>query len=127
MHAIDALGVPRLGLLKRPEEHLVAAEGVGAIALHQVVGVLHVELRFGHLLHLVTAPILSRFVEHEFRIGKLRAPRLEALEVEDIVAHQADVHVQALGPVLFAPLEGDEPIPIGPNPIESNPRKSNPI
>lgn len=42
-HAFDAVGVPRLGLLDGAEEHLVESECVGAVAGHEVVGVLHVE------------------------------------------------------------------------------------
>ena len=48
--ALDAIGVPRLALLQGAEEHLVEAQGVGAVLRDDVVGVHHVVLRLGHLL-----------------------------------------------------------------------------
>ena len=102
MHPTDALGVPRLVLGQGAEEHFVTAEGVCAVALDELIGGLHVVLRLGHFLHLVTAGVGAVVVQDEFRVGEFSAPRPEAVEVELVVVHEVDVDVQALGAMGFA-------------------------
>ena len=50
--AFDALHIPGLGLLQWAKEHFIETQSVGAIFLHQIVGVLHVEFGLGHFLNL---------------------------------------------------------------------------
>ena len=54
VHAFDALGVPRLGVLQRSHEHLIQPERVGTIFHQHVIWVDHVAAGFGHFLAVFT-------------------------------------------------------------------------
>ena len=83
MTAIDTVGVPRLRLLNRTEEHLIQTQRVGTVAFNNHIGIHHVEHRLRHLLDGPAADVLA-ILEHELCIVVFRTPSLEGLEVEDV-------------------------------------------
>ena len=99
MNPIDSLRVPRLGLFQGSKEHLIAPEGVSPVAFDEVIGILDIEFGLGHLLHLAPTSVFAFFIEGEFGIGEFRSPRPKAIEVKDVILHQRDVDVKALGAV----------------------------
>ena len=96
VHATDALGVPGFVLGQGAQEHFVAPERIGAIAFHQVIRGLDVELGLGHFLDLMAARVFAFVIENEFSVGVLGAPGFEGLNVELVGLDNVDVHVQAL-------------------------------
>ena len=98
----DALGVPGFVLGEWPQEHFVTAQGVGAVALDQIVRRLHVVLRLGHLLDLVAAEVGTVVFQDELCLGVFRPPGAEPFEVQLVVVHEVDVHMEPLGGVGFA-------------------------
>ena len=106
-HALDAVSIPRFGHLHRTKEHLVHAQGVSAVFLHQVIGVLHIVFRLRHLLDLPATDVLSVF-EDELGVLEVGHPVFEGLDVEDVVVHNIDVHVDRRGFVFLAEVERHE-------------------
>ncbi len=100
VHAVDAVGVPRLALLKRAEEHLVEAERVGSVALHYIVGVDNVEHRFRHFFNRPSADIPAVF-QQELGILVVRPPCAEGIGVENVVADDVDIDMDG-GNVIVA-------------------------
>ena len=92
MHAVDAVRIPRLVLFERAEEHLVHPQRIGPVIADDVVGVDDVVHRFRHLLDGPTANVFPVF-EHEFGVGVLGHPFAERVQIEHVVAHDVDVHV----------------------------------
>ena len=82
MTTVYAVGVPRLGLLHRTEEHLVEAKGVGTKLLDYHVGVHYVKHRLRHLFDSPATHVLTLVIEHKLSIIILRSPCLESLNVE---------------------------------------------
>ena len=93
VYAVNAVGVPGFGLVKRAEEHLVQAQCVGAVALYDVVGVYHIVICLGHLLYGPATLVLACIVEDELRVGIFGTPFAEGLGVEDVVMDDVDVYV----------------------------------
>lgn len=81
---------PGLALFERPEEHLVQPQGIGAVAVDNVVGIDHVEHRLRHLLHGPSTHIFS-ILKHKLGIGILRTPCTETLGVQYVVGHNVDI------------------------------------
>ena len=94
MATVNAVGVPRLALLYRAEEHLVETQGVGTVFFDNHVGIDNVEHRLRHLFDGPAALVLAVF-ENELSILVLRAPRLEGLNIEHISRN--DVHIDMNG------------------------------
>ena len=90
--AVYSVGVPRLALLYRTEEHLVETQRVGSVFVYNHVGVDNVEHRLRHLLYSPSAHILAVF-EDEFGVVVFGAPCLECLCVEHIAVNNVYVNV----------------------------------
>ena len=93
MTTVDTVGVPRLALFHRTEEHLVEAQSVGTELLHNHVGIHHVEHRLRHLLHSPATHILAFIVQDELSGVILWAPSLESLHIQHIGTHNVHVHM----------------------------------
>ena len=90
--AVDAVRIPRLGLLQGAEEHLIEAKRVGAILLDDRVRIDDVVHRLRHLLHRPSAEV-SPILEHELSVAILRIPSAEGVQIEDVVADDVHIHV----------------------------------
>ena len=91
--SVDTVGVPRLGLLHRTEEHLIHTESVGTIFLHNHVRVYHVEHGLRHLFDSPSADVLTIIIEDKFSIVVVRAPVAERFHIEDVPAYDVDIDV----------------------------------
>ena len=100
VHAVDAVGVPRLACLNGTKEHLIETQGVGTVALHDIIGVDNVEHRLRHLLDCPSADVFV-VLENELGVGKLRPPCLELLNVENVVAHDIHIHMDGSGVIVL--------------------------
>ena len=107
VHTVDSLGVPRLALLQRAQEHFVEAESVGSVGVAYIVRIHHVEHRLAHLLHCTAADVFP-VLKYELRVSIFRHPFFESLRVETVVVHQAYVRVDFCGLVLVFQSEGNE-------------------
>ena len=99
MYAVDAVRVPRLGLLYGTEEHLVHAERVGTVFLDNHIRVHHVEHGLAHLLYRPSADVLAVFEDELCRVV-FGTPCLEGFHVQHIVRYDVHVHVERGGVVL---------------------------
>ena len=106
-NAFYAVGVPRFGHFHRSQEHLIHTQRVRTVFLHQIIGILHVVFRLGHLLDFPAANILTVFKD-KFGIFEIRHPVFERLNIEDIIMYYIDIHVDRRGFVLFAEVERHE-------------------
>ena len=104
MHTVDTVGIPRLRLLQRTEEHLVHTQRIGAVCLNDIVGIHDVEHRLRHLLDRPAADILA-VLQDELGINELGTPLAEGLQVEHIVANDIHIDVDLLRFVLIAQTE----------------------
>ena len=102
INALDAFGAPGLHHLQRPHEHLVEAEGVGAILGENIVGVDDVAARLGHFLAVFAEDqALVDELEEWLRRGDVAeveehlVPEAGVEEVQDGVLGAADVEVNA--------------------------------
>ena len=84
MYTINTVGVPRLGLLDRAQEHLVESQCISTIFLDDHIRVDHVEHGLGHLLDRPSADVLA-ILQDELRIVVLRTPLLEGLNIQYII------------------------------------------
>ena len=107
MAAVDAVGVPRFALLHGTEEHLIQAQGVGAVTLHDHVGVHDVEHRLRHLFHSSVADILA-VLQYKLGVLILGTPFLERLDVEHVGRHDVHVDVDGGGVILVLETEAHE-------------------
>ena len=92
MATVDAVGVPWLALFHGSEEHLIEAERVGTITFYDHVGIDHVEHRFRHFLYGPSTDIFS-ILKHKLSIFIFRSPCLEGFDVEDVIGHDVDIHM----------------------------------
>ena len=106
-HSVNALGIPRLGLLDRAEEHLVKSQGISTICVADIIRVDDIEHRLAHLLDRPAADIFPVF-EDEFGIGIFRPPFSEELRVEPVVVDKVDVHVDFGGLIGVLESAGNE-------------------
>ena len=104
VHTVNAVGVPRFALLQRTEEHFVHTESVGAVVVHNVVGIYHIEHTLTHLLNSPTADVFA-VLQDELCIVELGAPSAECIEVENVVLHDVYINVNFLSVILFAQTE----------------------
>ncbi|MNS52788.1 hypothetical protein D3C72_855150 [compost metagenome] len=98
--AFHALGVPGLGGVERPHEHLVETQRVRAVLRDDVVGVDHVAAGFGHLLAVLTQDhaLVEELLEGLGRgdvaeVVEYLVPEAGVQEVHDRVLRAADVQV----------------------------------
>ena len=89
---IDTIGVPRLRLFYRTQEHLVETQGVSTILLDNHIWVHYVEHRLRHFLNRPTTDIFA-ILEDELSMLVLRSPSLEGLDVEHISADNVHIHM----------------------------------
>ena len=80
---VDTVGIPRLTLLNRTQEHLIEAKCVGTILLNNHIRINNVEHRLRHFFDSPTALVLT-ILQNELCILVVRAPSLESLDVENI-------------------------------------------
>ena len=92
VHTVDTLGIPRLGLLHRAEEHLVKSQCISTIAVADIVRIDHIVHRLAHLLDSISADILP-VLEDELGISELRTPFPERLNVKAVILHNIYVNV----------------------------------
>ena len=109
MHTVDTIGVPRLALLKRTEEHLIQTERVGTIALDDHIGVDDIVHRLTHLLDGPSADVLT-ILKDEVSRSVLGAPSTKGFEIELVVVDDIHIHVDGGRVVLILEAEGDEGI-----------------
>ena len=76
VYPINAVRVPRLELLQRPQKHLVQAQGICSVALDDVVRVDDIVFGLGHFFHFCPAVVLAIFKD-KFSSGQVRSPRLK--------------------------------------------------
>ena len=93
--SVYSVRIPRLGLFQRSEEHLVHTQSIGAVTFDDIVGINDVEHRLRHFFDRPSADILPVF-ENKLRIGELRPPCAESVNVENVVADYVHVHMQFL-------------------------------
>ncbi len=92
VHAVNALGIPWLGLLKRPEEHLIKPEGISSVSIAYHIRVHDIIHGLGHLLHCPAAHIFP-VLEYEFGISKIRHPFTEGIHVKPVIMHNVHIHM----------------------------------
>ena len=105
--AIDAVGIPRLRLLYRTQEHLVETECISTIFLDDHVRIDHIEHGLRHFLDSPATLVLSVF-EDELSILILWTPSLEGLNVEHISANNVDINMDRCRGVLIFQSEANE-------------------
>ena len=89
---VDSVRVPWLRLLHRTQEHFVQTQRVGTEALHNHVGIHHVEHGFRHLLNRPATHILA-VLQHKLGVAVFRSPSLESFCVEHVVLNDVHVHM----------------------------------
>ena len=104
VYAVDALGIPRLRLLERSEEHLVKTKCISTVSVADEVRIDYVEHRLRHLLDCPSADVLA-ILEDELCIRIVRHPSLERLKVETVVADDVHVNVDLSSLILILETE----------------------
>ena len=106
---VNTLGIPRLRLLKRTEEHLVKPQGIGSISVADLIRIDHIVHRLRHLLNSPSTDILSVF-EDELSIRILRPPSLEGFKIQAVAADNVDIDMDLCSLILILKTIGDEGI-----------------
>src|ERR1700744_845341 len=101
--AFDAFCIPGLALFDGAEEHFIHPEGIGAVFVHQVVGINRVVKAFAHLFHFHAADVLPVF-EDEFGVGVLGAPVPKGVGIQLDAVYDVDVDME-LGNIDLAYLD----------------------
>ena len=107
VYTVNTIGVPRLGLLDRAQEHLIETQGVGSIFLDNHIGVDHVEHRLRHLFDCPSADVLA-ILQDELRIVILRSPLFEGIHVEHVIADNIDIHMDRSHLIILLEVVGDK-------------------
>ena len=92
MATVDTVGIPRLAGFYRTQEHFVETQGISTILLDNHIWIHHVEHTLRHLLDSPSADVLAIF-QDEFSVLILRAPSLECLDIQYIVAYDVYIYV----------------------------------
>ena len=109
VHAVDTVGIPRLALFDRSEEHFIEAQRIGSVTLYDVVGIDDVVHRFRHFFYGPAADVTAIF-EYELGIFIVGPPVTESLDVENIVAYDVYIYVYGSRFVLTFEIVRDERI-----------------
>ena len=88
--SVNSLGIPRLALLDRSEEHFVETQGIGAVSIAYEVRIDDVVHTLAHLFYCPAADILS-ILEFKLRIGKFRSPGPEGIDIQLVVVYDIDI------------------------------------
>ena len=92
MATVDTVGIPRLACLYRTQEHFVETQGISTILLDNHIWIYHVEHTLRHLLDGPSADVLA-ILQDELSVLILRAPSLECLDIQYIVAYDVYIYV----------------------------------
>ena len=99
VHAVDAVRIPRFGLLDRTEEHFIETKCIGTVLFDNHIRIHDIVHRLRHLLDRPAADVLAIF-QDKFRIIVFRTPVLEGFDIQDIVRDDIHIHVERRNIVL---------------------------
>ena len=105
--AVNTVGVPRLALLHRTQEHFIETQGVSTILLDNHIRVDHVEHRLRHLFDSPATLVLT-ILKNELCVLVFRTPGLEGINVQHVSRDDVDVYVDRSRGVLVLQSEADE-------------------
>ena len=93
MYTVNTVGIPRLGLLYRTQEHFIHTQGIGSVFLNNHIRVYYVVHGLTHLFNRPSANIFAVF-QNKFGIVVFGTPVLEGFHVEHIIGNDVDIHMK---------------------------------